>query len=305
MSPGFPALDADTLTALKLAIDGGFQAFSQRHGAAIEAAFAPLQGLLIAAERGLLALPWPLLLALVAALAWGASRSWRLALGSAATLALLGLFGLWDDTLKTLAMVLVATALAVCIGAPLGVLMARSPRLQRGFSPLLDLMQTLPSFVYLIPAVMLLGIGRVPGLLAVVVYALPPMVRLTSLGLREVDRDVLEAADAFGATPWQKLWGVQLPLALPTLMAGINQTIMMALAMLVVAAMIGVQGLGQPVLRAINNQYFALGLFNGLAIVAIAIVFDRIAQAWGWRMQRHRQPPGQAPGQAPGQRGHG
>ncbi len=292
---GFPALHADTLTALKQAIDAGFQAFSQRHGAAIEAAFAPLQAVLIAAETALLAMPWPLLLAAVAALAWAASRRWLLALGSAATLAGLGLLGLWDDTLKTLAMVLVATALAVAVGAPLGVAMARSPRLQRLLSPLLDLMQTLPSFVYLIPAVMLLGIGRVPGLLAVVVYALPPMVRLTSLGLREVDQDVLEAADAFGATPWQKLLGVQLPLALPTLMAGINQTIMMALAMVVVAAMIGVQGLGQPVLKAINNQYFALGLFNGLAIVAIAIVFDRIAQAWGWRLQRHRQ----------GQGGHG
>ncbi len=286
---GFPALDADTLTAWKLAIDSGFQAFSQRHGAAIEAAFAPLQGLLLGAETALLAMPWPLLLAVVAALAWVASGRWALALGSAATLALLGLFGLWDDTLKTLAMVLVATALAVCIGGPLGVAMARWPRLQRALSPLLDGMQTLPSFVYLIPAVMLLGIGRVPGLLAVVVYALPPMVRFTSLGLREVDADVLEAADAFGATPWQRLWGVQLPLALPTLMAGVNQTIMMALAMVVVAAMIGVQGLGQPVLKAINNQYFALGLFNGLAIVAIAIVFDRITQAWGWRVQRHRQ----------------
>jgi len=296
---GFPALDADTLTALKLAIDSGFQGFSQRHGAAIEAAFAPLQVLLLGAETALLSMPWPLLLAVVAALAWGASRRWALALGSAATLALLGLFGLWDDTLKTLAMVLVATALAVCTGGPLGVAMARWPRLQQALSPLLDLMQTLPSFVYLIPAVMLLGIGRVPGLLAVVVYALPPMVRFTSLGLREVDADVLEAADAFGATPWQRLWGVQLPLALPTLMAGINQTIMMALAMVVVAAMIGVQGLGQPVLKAINNQYFALGLFNGLAIVAIAIVFDRITQAWGWRVQRHRQPP------VGGEGGHG
>ncbi len=286
---GFPALDAETLRAIKQAIDAGFLAFSQRHGQAIEAFFAPLQQLLIGAEQALLALPWPLLLALAAALAWGASRAWRLAAATAATLALLGLFGLWDDTLKTLAMVLVSTALAVAIGAPLGVLMARSPRLQSLLSPLLDLMQTLPSFVYLIPAVMLLGIGRVPGLLAVVVYALPPMVRLTSLGLREVDADVLEAADAFGATARQKLWSVQLPLALPTLMAGINQTIMMALAMVVVAAMIGVQGLGQPVLKAINNQYFALGLFNGLAIVAIAIVFDRIAQAWGWRLQKHRQ----------------
>lgn len=288
---GFPALDADTLAGLQQAIDRGFAAFSERHGAAIEAAFAPLQSVLVGAEQALLALPWWLLLAAVAALAWAASRRWTLALGSAAALALLGLFGLWDDTLKTLAMVAVAAVLAVVIGGPLGVAMARLPWLQRTLTPLLDLLQTLPSFVYLIPAVMLLGIGRVPGLLAVLAYALPPMVRLTCLGLREVDRDVLEAADAFGATRWQTLTQVQLPLALPTLMAGINQTIMMALAMVVVAAMIGVQGLGQPVLRAINNQHVALGLFNGLAIVVIAVVFDRIAQAWGWRLQRHRQPP--------------
>lgn len=286
----FPALDADTLAGLQQAIDRGFGAFSERHGAAVEAAFAPLQSLLIIAEQALLALPWWALLAAVAALAWAASHRWRLALGSAGALALLGLFGLWDDTLKTLSMVALATVLAVAIGAPLGVLMARLPWLRRGLTPLLDLLQTLPSFVYLIPAVMLLGIGRVPGLLAVLAYALPPMVRLTCLGLREVDRDVLEAADAFGATRWQTLTQVQLPLALPTLMAGINQTIMMALAMVVVAAMIGVQGLGQPVLRAINNQHVALGLFNGLAIVVIAVVFDRIAQAWGWRLQRHRQP---------------
>ena len=142
MTTGFPALDADTLTALKQAIDQGFLAFSQRHGAAIEAAFAPLQDLLIGAEQALLATPWPLLLAALAALAWGASRRWPLALGSAATLAVLGLFGLWDDTLKTLAMVLVATALAVAIGAPLGVAMARWRWLQRMLTPLLDLMQT-------------------------------------------------------------------------------------------------------------------------------------------------------------------
>ncbi len=286
----FPALDADTLAGLQQAIDRSFSSFSERHGAAIEAAFSPLQALLIGTEQALLAVPWWVLLIAVAALAWAASRRWPLALGSAAALALLGLFGLWDDTLKTLAMVAVATVLAVAIGAPLGVLMARLPWLQRAVTPLLDLLQTLPSFVYLIPAVMLLGIGRVPGLLAVLAYALPPMVRLTHLGLREVDRDVLEAADAFGATRWQTLTQVQLPLALPTLMAGINQTIMMALAMVVVAAMIGVQGLGQPVLRAINNQHVALGLFNGLAIVVLAVVFDRIAQAWGWRLQRHRQP---------------
>jgi glycine betaine/proline transport system permease protein len=165
--------------------------------------------------------------------------------------------------------------------------MSRSDRLQRWINPVLDVMQTMPSFVYLIPVVMLLGIGKVPGLIAVVIYALPPMIRFTNLGIRLVDADVLEAADAFGSSTWQKMTQVQLPLALPTIMAGINQTIMLALSMVVIASMIGVQGLGQPVLKAITNQYFALGLFNGLAIVGIAIVFDRATQAYGKRLQKH------------------
>ena len=286
----FPTLDADTLRALKLAIDEGFRAFTRRHGAAVEGWFEPLQRLLIATESALLATPWPLVIIAAALLAWGASRSWRITAGAVLTLLAVGALGLWDDTLKTVAMIAVSTLLAVAIGVPVGVAMSRSNRLQSVLTPLLDVMQTLPSFVYLIPVVMLLGIGRVPGLLAVVVYALPPMIRLSNLGLREVDRDLLEVADAFGATPRQRLLGVQLPLALPTLMAGVNQTIMMALAMVVIASMIGVQGLGQPVLKAISNQYFALGLFNGLAIVGIAIVFDRVSQAWGWRLQRHRRP---------------
>ena len=138
-------------------------------------------------------------------------------------------------------------------------------------------------------AFLLLGIGKVPGLLAVVIYAIPPIIRLTNLGIRLVDRDVLEAADAYGSSGWQRLRNVQMPLALPTIMAGINQTIMMALAMVVVASMIGVQGLGQPVLKAIANQYFTLGVFNGLAIVGVAIIFDRVSQAYGRRLQKHQE----------------
>src|SRR5690606_36480962 len=144
-----------------------------------------------------------------------------------------------------------------------------------------------PSFVYLIPVVMLLGIGRVPGLIAVVIYAIPPIIRLTNLGMRQVDRDVLEAADAFSSSPWQKLKNVQLPLALPTIMAGIMQTIMMALAMVVIASRSGGQGLAQSVLKAISNQYFTLGIFNGMAIVGIAVIFDRTSQAYGARLQKH------------------
>ena len=171
---------------------------------------------------------------------------------------------------------------------PLGIAMARSNKVQAAIVPVLDVMQTIPSFVYLIPVVMLLGIGKVPGLIAVCIYAIPPIVRLTNLGIRFVDKDVLEAADSFGANYWQKLFGVQMPLALPTIFAGVNQTIMMALAMVVIASMIGVKGLGLPVLRAISNQYLALGLMNGLAIVILAIIFDRVTQKFGLRMQKYR-----------------
>ena len=161
--------------------------------------------------------------------------------------------------------------------------------MQATITPVLDVMQTIPSFVYLIPVVMLLGIGKVPGLIAVCIYAIPPIVRLTNLGIRLVDKEVLEAADAFGADYRQRLFGVQIPLALPNIFAGVNQTIMMSLAMVVIASMIGVKGLGLPVLRAISNQYLALGLLNGLAIVTLAIIFDRVSQQYGRRLQAHRE----------------
>ena len=166
--------------------------------------------------------------------------------------------------------------------------MAKSNRFEKTMLPVLDMMQTIPSFVYLIPILMLLGIGKIPGLIAVCIYAVPPIIRLTNLGIREVDKETIEASTAFGATAFQKLRSVQIPLALPTIFAGVNQTIMMALAMVVIASMIGVKGLGVPILRAISNQYLALGLFNGLAIVALAIIFDRITQKYGQRMQKHR-----------------
>jgi len=288
-STSFPQLDDSYLRDLKKVIDEAFRNFTRSYGDMIEGFFSPLQPLLIWSERLLTGTPWPIILLVVAGLAWGASRSWRIVVGSILTLVLIGLFGMWEDTMKTVSMVLAATVLSIIIGLPLGIFMARSDRFRAVLNPVLDVMQTMPSFVYLIPVVMLLGIGKVPGLIAVVIYALPPMIRLTNLGIRQVDPEVLEAADAFGSSAWQKLVKAELPLALPTIMAGINQTIMMALAMVVIASMIGVQGLGQPVLRAINNQYFTLGVFNGFAIVGIAILFDRISQAWGKRLQKHRE----------------
>ncbi|ANP89655.1 proline/glycine betaine ABC transporter permease (plasmid) [Rhizobium leguminosarum bv. viciae 248] len=285
----FPHMDDDALRNLKKAIDDGFRTFTRSYGDAIESLFSPLQHFLIAADRFMTQTPWPIITAIILVIAWFASRSLKIVLGCLVTLLLIGYFDMWDDTMRTVSMIFVCTVLSIAIGIPMGILMARSDRLQRVINPILDVMQTMPSFVYLIPVVMLLGIGKVPGLIAVVIYAIPPMIRLTDLGIRLVDKDVLEAADAFGTSSSQKLFKVQLPLALPTIMAGINQTIMMALAMVVVASMIGVQGLGQPVLKAIANQYFTLGIFNGLAIVGIAIIFDRVSQAYGKRLQKHRE----------------
>jgi glycine betaine/proline transport system permease protein len=283
----FPHMEDERLRALKKAIDGAFRHFTSTYGDGFEAFFEPLQYFLNQSERFMTTTPWPIIILLVALIAWSGSRSWKIVLGCVLTLMAIGYLDMWTDTMKTMSMIFVCTVISIVIGLPTGIAMARSKRLQNLVSPVLDVMQTLPSFVYLIPVVMLLGIGKVAGLIAVVVYALPPMIRLTNLGIRHVDAEMMECADAFGSSSWQKLKNVQLPLALPSIMAGINQTIMMALAMVVIASMIGVQGLGQPVLKAISNQYFTLGMFNGLAIVGIAVIFDRVSQAYGRRLQKH------------------
>jgi glycine betaine/proline transport system permease protein len=287
----FPQLAQSTLRDLSRSIDQSYLLFSRSYGAEIEAFFQPLLQFLILFERLLLGAPWWAFILVMAALSYFASRRWKLALGVAVSLILIGLFGMWENTMRTTAMIFVCTLLSVAIGIPIGIFMSRSNRGQKLILPVLDVMQTMPSFVYLIPVVMLLGIGRVPGVIAVVIYAIPPVIRLTNLGIRLVEKEALEAADAFGASRLQKLIKVQLPLALPNIMAGINQTIMMALAMVVIASMIGVRGLGQPVLQAVTNQYFALGLFNGSAVVILAIIFDRITQSFGFRLQKHRGGP--------------
>jgi glycine betaine/proline transport system permease protein len=283
----FPSMAPEQLSQLRRTIDSGFREFTREYGPALEAFFEPLRDFLIATERLLTQSPWPLVLGGIALLVWLASRSTKIVVGTVLTFLAIGYFGMWHDTMQTVSMILVCTLVALVLGLPLGIAMSRSDRVQRSINPVLDVMQTMPSFVYLIPVVMLLGIGRVPGLIAVVIYAIPPVIRFTNLGIRLVDKDLLEAADAFGSSRWQKLRQVQLPLALPTIMAGINQTIMLSLAMVVIASMIGVQGLGQPVLRAISNQYFTMGMLNGLAIVGIAIIFDRASQAYGKRLQKH------------------
>lgn len=284
----FPQLHPDSLLAVKRAIDGSLRSLTRTYGQSIENFFYPLQQVLIFFERMVVGTPWPLVVLVLACIAWYAARSWKVVVAVIAMLIAIGLLGLWQDAMKTVSLVFTATIFAIAIGIPLGILMNRFKRAGAIMGGVLDVMQTMPPFVYLIPVVMLLGIGRVPGFIAVVIYAVPPIIRLTDLGIRLVDKEVLEAADAYGCSRSQKLWKVQIPLAMPTIMAGINQTIMMALGMVVIASMIGVQGLGLNVLQAIANQYFTQGIFNGLAIVGIAIIFDRISQAYGHRLQKHR-----------------
>ncbi|MBL4741203.1 MAG: proline/glycine betaine ABC transporter permease [Sneathiella sp.] len=283
----FPAMERSDLTAIKKGLDGAYREFSRSYGDAIESLFDPLLYFLVWFEKLLLQSPWWLVIIVVTAIVHWAARSNKLSTGVVIAFCLIGYFGMWDNTMRTLSIITVCTLVSIAIGIPTGIMMARSDRMQSVINPILDIMQTMPAFVYLIPVVMLLGIGKIPGVIAVVIYAVPPVIRLTNLGIRLVDREVLEAATAYGANKSQRLWDVQLPLAMPTIMAGINQTIMMALAMVVVASMIGVKGLGQPVLKSITNQYFTLGLFNGLAIVALAIIFDRVSQAYAKRTQKH------------------
>ncbi len=283
----FPEMERADLVAIRKGLDASYREFSRTYGDVIESLFNPLLKFLVWFEKLLLASPWWLVIAVVVALVYSASRSWKLSMGVIVSFVLIGYFGMWDNTMRTMSIITVCTLLSIFMGIPIGIMMARSDKARSIITPILDIMQTMPAFVYLIPVVMLLGIGKVPGVIAVVIYAIPPVIRLTNLGIRLVDKEVLEAATAYGASPSQRLWGVQLPLAMPTIMAGINQTIMMALAMVVIASMIGVKGLGQPVLKSITNQYFTMGLFNGLAIVALAIIFDRVSQAYAKRTQRH------------------
>jgi glycine betaine/proline transport system permease protein len=263
-------------------INSGVMAFVQAYGDHFSA-FTKwlLAHWLVPLEKGLLALPPALVLAAVAALTWHASRRWGLTLFLTLSLYLIGCFGMWDKLMQTVALMAVATVLTVMLGMPLGIWMASSQRLRRLLTPLLDVMQTLPTFVYLVPVLMLFGLGKVPAIFATVIYALPPLVRLTDLGIRQVDAEVQEAARSFGLTRWQLLYSVQLPLARPSIMAGLNQAVMMALAMVVIASMIGARGLGEDVLAGINNMDMGRGLQGGLAIVILAVVIDRITQAYG------------------------
>ena len=238
---------------------------------------------ILAVESGLEALPWWLVLLLVALIGYHATGHVLAPFGFASALFLVGVLGLWELAMQTLALTFVSVGVAMMLGIPLGVLLAKFPRLRRVSLPALDAMQTLPSFVYLIPALMLFGLGKVPAVFATVIYATPPLIRLTDLGIRLVADEFTEVAADLGAKKWQRLLDIELPLALPNVMAGINQTIMMALSMVVIASMIGARGLGEQVLLGIQRLDVGQGFTAGLAIVALAVVFDRITQAYGKR----------------------
>ena len=231
-------------------------------------------------QAGLNLLPAAAVIVVMALLAlWRVS--WKFALFSVAALLLISGMGLWERMMETLSLVLAATFIAILVGVPLGIAMARSATVQTLTRPVLDLMQTMPAFVYLIPAAMFFGLGAVPGTIATVIFSMPPVVRLTNLGIRQVHSEFIEAGQAFGCTPMQLLLKVQIPNALPSIMAGINQTIMLSLSMVVIASMIGAGGLGNTVLTGIQRLDVGTGFEGGLAVVVLAILLDRITQSFG------------------------
>lgn len=245
----------------------------------------PVEQTLAGLDTGLNFLP-PLVIILgICIIAWRFSGI-GLSVFSAIAMVLIGLLGMWEDTMTTLAMVLSSVLFCAIAGIPLGIAAGRSERVNSIFRPFLDAMQTTPSFVYLVPIVMLFSVGNVAGVLATIVFALPPVIRLTSLGIRQVHPELVEAAVAFGANRRQVLFKVQIPLAMPTILAGLNQTIMMALAMVVIAAMIGAGGLGSPVVRGLNTLDIGLAVIAGLSIVLLAMVLDRITQSMAGKHNR-------------------
>ena len=224
----------------------------------------------------LLQSPHPfVIIGLFVAMTWGLQRNWKVCLGVVLGFLFILNQGYWDETTESLTLILSACVVCMGLGVPIGIAAAHRPRLYRAMVPVLDLMQTLPTFVYLIPAIVFFGLGMVPGLIATVIFVLPAPIRLTHLGVASTPLALLEAATAFGATPKQRLWKVELPYAFPQIMAGLNQTIMLSLSMVVIAALVGANGLGVPVVRALNSVNTALGFESGFIIVVVAILLDR------------------------------
>lgn len=279
----------DLATGLAAAANDWLDAVVIRSGSVFRAiSDALLQPLLWLEQTLRDAPPWLVLIA-IGLIAFGVSRRIVLSLVLVAAGYLLGALQLWTEAMQTLSLMIAAVLLAVVIGMPIGVLSASSDRFRAVLRPILDVMQTIPSFVYLIPVAMLFGLGKVPAILATVIYATPPLIRLTDLGIREVDRRMTEASRSFGATRWQILRGVQFPLALPSILQGLNQTTMAALSMVVIASLIGARGIGETVLLGLQRNDIGTGLVGGIGIVLLAVILDRITQAAGRRSQTYRQ----------------
>jgi glycine betaine/proline transport system permease protein len=258
-----------------------FVAWLLEHGGSVfDSIGAVVEGFATGIETVLTSAPAAVLIAIAVGVGFW-RLGWKFALFVLAALSLICITGFWPQTVVTLSLTLSATLISLLLGVPLGIVAARSTWVQQTVRPVLDFMQTMPAFVYLIPAAMVFGLGRVPGIMATVVFAMPPVVRLTSLGIRQVNAEQVEAGNAFGCTGLQLLFKVQLPIAMPTIMAGVNQTIMMALSMVIIASMVGAGGLGNDVLASIQRLDVGLGFESGLAVVLLAIILDRITESFG------------------------
>ena len=262
------------------AIDGAVRSFAVNASGVLDAISGALGGLVGSIAWLLNHIPWPVLLVLIALLGWRARKRLRSGIFYAALVALIGALGLWDMMVITLSIVLASVLISLLLGLPIGILISGSERANRVVRPILDTMQTMPVFVYLIPALLLFGTGNASAVIATVIYAVVPVIRLTSLGIRQVDKEVVEAARAFGSTKSQLLFKVQIPQALPTIMTGVNQTLMMAMAMVVTCSLIGARGLGMEVINAVNRIEIGRGLVAGTSVVILAVVLDRVTQGW-------------------------
>lgn len=260
------------------AIDIAVKAFSRNHRETLGLIKSTIIASINSINMLLEAIPWPLLILLVAYMGWKVSKKPYVGPMYAAMLFFIGMCGLWENMLETISMVIVAVFLSVMMGFPLGIIVAMSKRTSAVVRPILDLMQTMPAFVYLVPAVILFSPGKTPALIATTIYAVVPMVRMTNLGIIHVDKEMVEAASAFGSTKMQLLAKVQIPQAMPSIMAGVNQTIMMAMSMVVTCALIGANGLGMEILLATNRTEMGKALMPGISIVIVAIILDRLTQ---------------------------
>ena len=271
------------------AIDSSVRAFAVQAEGVLDAISGALGGLVSAILTLLRHVPWILLVLLVFFLGWKARKKLSSGILYGVLFSLIGAIGLWDMMLVTLSIVISSVLIALILGLPVGILISGSDRANRIVRPILDTMQTMPVFVYLIPALLLFGMGNASAVIATVIYAIVPVIRLTSLGIRQVDNEVVEAARSFGSTKWQSMFKVQIPQALPTIMTGVNQTLMMAMAMVVTCSMIGARGLGMEVLEAVNRIEIGRGLTAGASVVILAVILDRVTQGWFSEKNGQRQ----------------